>query len=183
MGVFDALNQPFGTAAVGQDQRGPDFLLAVLVLAHPPHAEGGGLFAGGIRDPGRSTPLRIDDATIDPLGGALAHRLQEAAHPFFDLLEVRGHALPGGDEIGDRQPLAQPFQKVDARRRQRADLLAARIYIPIARQPQHATGVHGDPQHQHRGENGLQQKPILQYLLRCRVIWFIHTKKPLISAK
>ena len=69
---LDALDEHFGCVGARYYQRGPDFLLGMLVVQYPPHAEGGGLFASCITDASASALVWVNDSIVDAVGRLVA---------------------------------------------------------------------------------------------------------------
>ena len=96
-----ALDEYFGCVGAGDYQRGPDFLLGMLVVQHPPHAKGGGPFARCIADARAPALVWVDDSVVNAVGCLVAQSRQELADLRFEFFEVRRHVFAGGGKVGN----------------------------------------------------------------------------------
>ena len=101
MGRLDALYEDIGMPCVGQYQRRPDLLLVVFIAEHAADADGRHLPPRRIARAGVAADLGIDDPVVDAIRRQPAQHLQEAAHLLLHSLEVGGHVVARGDQVGD----------------------------------------------------------------------------------
>ena len=95
------LDEHFGRVGACDYQRGPDFLLGMLVVQYSSDAEGGGFFAGCIADASASALVWVNDPIVDAVGRLVAQSGQESADLGFEFFEVGRHVFAGGGKISD----------------------------------------------------------------------------------